>query len=94
MLQRLIAAHAGGRHTRLLPRRQLRRDVAAPPQPPQADAFTPDQMRDWYVPHHVLDAAGEHIIAQASTFNETVEAILATSELLSAPIPVPAGTPA
>jgi adenylate kinase family enzyme len=93
MLRRLIAAHAGTSYVYYLDvsfdetvRRHLQR--------PQADTFTADQMRDWYVPHDVLGVAGEHTIAQTSAFDATIEAILATSDLLSAPSVVPAGTPA
>ena len=93
MLRRLITDHAGTTYAYYLDvsfAETLRRHT----QRPQASDFTADQMRGWYSAYDVLGVPGEHVIPQASTFDETVEAILATSALLSAPSVVPARTPA
>ena len=45
---------------------------------PNSDAFTPEQMREWYVPHDVLGYPGEHVIPETSTFEETVAFIAQT----------------
>lgn len=46
---------------------------------PQAAEFTPEQMRGWYMPCDTLGTDGEYVIGAASTLDETVAFILATS---------------
>lgn len=47
--------------------------------------FTPEHMRDWYTPRDLLGVDGEHIIDETSTFEQTVDTILRTSGLATAP---------
>jgi hypothetical protein len=51
---------------------------------PLANEVTPEQMLGWYEPHDVLRIPGEHIVAESSTFEETVAYILDASRLLEA----------
>jgi predicted kinase len=57
--------------------------------------FTPEQMRDWYQPQDLLGNDGEHVIAETSTVEQTVEAILHISDLVNAPprTPCPSSCP-
>ena len=48
---------------------------------PQATEFTPEQMADWYLERDVLGVPGELVIPETSSFDDTVELILATSGL-------------
>ncbi|MEV6598806.1 AAA family ATPase [Actinoplanes sp. NPDC051346] len=43
--------------------------------------FTADDMRDWYAAKDLLGVAGEHVIGEDSTFEQTVTTILHTSGL-------------
>lgn len=43
--------------------------------------FTADDMRDWYAGQDLLGIAGEHVIGEDSTFEQTVTTILHTSAL-------------
>jgi predicted kinase len=43
--------------------------------------FTPENMRAWYAAHDVLGLAGEHVIAETATVEDTVTTILHTSGL-------------
>jgi predicted kinase len=52
---------------------------------PEAADFTPAQMRGWYTAHDVLGTPGEHVIAESSTFAESVDLILRTSRLTGTP---------
>lgn len=45
---------------------------------------TADQMRDWYTPRDLLDLAGETLIPETSSLDETVATILHTSGLARA----------
>ena len=51
---------------------------------PLSAEFTPEQMREWYAPHDLLGAAGEHVIPESSGFEDTVGLITARSGLRSA----------
>jgi hypothetical protein len=51
---------------------------------PLADEVTPDQMLAWYRPHDVLGMPGEQVIAESSTFEETVTHVLDTCRLMHA----------
>jgi predicted kinase len=50
---------------------------------------TAQQLRDWYAHKDLLDVPGEHIIGEASTFEETVSTILHTSGLIAAAAQTP-----
>jgi predicted kinase len=92
MLRRLVTDHAGTTYAYYLDV-SFAETVRRHAQRPEATAFTADQMRDWFSAHDFLGVRGEHVIPEASTLDETVEAILATSALLSAPSVVPALAP-
>jgi adenylate kinase family enzyme len=47
--------------------------------------FTPEQMRDWYVPEDLLGIDGEHVIGETSTLEQTVDTIVRISGLATAP---------
>jgi hypothetical protein len=48
---------------------------------PQAAEFTTDQMRGWYRAEDLLHFTGERVIPEASTIDETVAYIAATTGL-------------
>ena len=80
MIRDLVASHHGESHLFYLDvsydetlRRHATRSLA--------NEVTPDQLRRWYQPHDVLGVAGEHVIAEASTLDETVARILEVSRL-------------
>jgi len=43
---------------------------------PQAADFTPEHMRSWYLPGDTLDLPHEHVIAESSTFDDTLQLII------------------
>lgn len=93
-LRELVAEHVGDTHVYYLDvafAETLRRHATRP----QAADFTPAQMRDWYSPSDVLAIPGEHVIPEASTFDETVDYVLRTSGLpdARAEAPCPARCP-
>jgi adenylate kinase family enzyme len=47
--------------------------------------FTPEQMRSWYEHEDLLGTAGEQVIGETFTFEQTVETILKTSGLVIVP---------
>jgi hypothetical protein len=49
---------------------------------PQASEFGPGDMRGWYRPRDLLASVAEHVIPEASTLRQTVEVILAQTQLL------------
>ncbi len=51
---------------------------------PQATAFSPDEMRDWYRPRDLLPFVDEEIIPEASRLDETVARVMAKVALLDA----------
>ncbi len=53
---------------------------------PQASEFTQDDMRGWYRPHDLLSSVREQVIPQASSLQQTVELILADTQLLQAAV--------
>jgi predicted kinase len=87
-LRELIAGHAGDSHVYYLDvafAETLRRHATRP----LAADVTPDQMRDWYSPFDVLGIPGEHVVPEASTFDETVDFVLQSSGLPGAPAEAP-----
>ena len=83
MIGDLVATHRGESHLFYLDvsfdetiRRHATRSMAG--------EVTPDQMRAWYQPHDVLGTPGEQVIAESSTFEETVTRVLDTSGLMHA----------
>ena len=81
MLHDLIAGHAGPSYVYYMDisyEETIRRHAMRP----QRDAFTAEDMRGWYRDSDPLGVPGEHIIGEASTFEQSVEFILATSQLL------------
>lgn len=54
--------------------------------------FTAEQMGEWYADKDLLDVPGEHIIGEASTFEETVSTILHTSGLATTAAQTPCPT--
>jgi predicted kinase len=48
---------------------------------PQAAEFGPADMRGWYVPRGVLGCAGEHVVPESSTLDQTVDLIARTAGL-------------
>jgi adenylate kinase family enzyme len=84
VLHQLIGQHAGPSHVYYLDvpfdetvRRHQTREA-------QVD-FTSEQMRDWYADRDLLGSEGEHVIAETSTVEQTVDTILRTSGLGEAP---------
>jgi predicted kinase len=82
-LRRLIADHPGPSHVYYLDvsfaetvRRHHRRAEPIP--------VTPAQMAEWYAPQDLLGTAGELLIPESSTLDQTVTTILNTSGLISA----------
>jgi predicted kinase len=51
---------------------------------PQSAEFGADDMREWYRPRDLLATIREHVIPETSTLQETVNLILAETELLQA----------
>jgi predicted kinase len=49
---------------------------------PQASKFGPDAMRDWYRPRDLLASVQEHVVPETSTLQQTVDLILADTQLL------------
>ena len=94
VLHQLIDRHAGPSHVYYLDvsfEETVRRHQS---RPEQVD-FTPEQMRDWYAHQDLLGSENEHVVDERSTLEETVDTILHTSGLLSAPprTPCPARCP-
>jgi hypothetical protein len=90
-LRSLIAGHPGRSHVYYLDvswDETLRRHAMRP----QAADFTPEQMREWYVPGDVLGVPGERVVPESSSFEQTVETILRTSALREAPAVAPCPT--
>ena len=48
---------------------------------PQVTEFTPDDMRGWYVPRDLLGYAGEQVVPESSTLDETVDLIARSAGL-------------
>lgn len=48
---------------------------------PQATEFSPAHMRTWYRPRDLLVTIGEHIIPETSTLQQTIDTVLAGSQL-------------
>lgn len=83
VLRQLIAEHTGPSHVFYLDvplEETLRRHQARA----ASVRFTPDDMRGWYTEHDVLDIAGEHVIDDTATFEDTVTTILRVSGLAGA----------
>ena len=55
---------------------------------PNAHAFSPDDMRSWFLEGDVLPGGTDRIIGADSTLAATIERILAETDLLAAPRPV------
>lgn len=51
---------------------------------PQASEFGPDDMRNWYRSRDLLGDTREHVIPETSTLRETIDRILAESQLPAA----------
>lgn len=86
VIRDLLAAHRGASTVFYLDiplEETLRRHAMRP----QAGDFTPDDMRGWYRPGDVLGVAGEHVIGERSTFDQSVALITARSGLLAAAPP-------
>jgi predicted kinase len=80
MIYDLVARHQGESHVFYLDvsfdetvRRHAKR--------PLASEVTPEQMLGWYESHDVLGIPGEHVIAEPSTFEETVAFVLHATRL-------------
>jgi hypothetical protein len=74
----LTDGHAGDSHVYYLEvswAESLRRHATRA----QSADFTPEQMRDWFVPGDTLGVPGEHVVPPSSTLDETVELIFRTS---------------
>jgi predicted kinase len=54
---------------------------------PRATEFTGDDMRGWYAANDVLGVAGEHVIPESSTLDQTVELICHLAGAPAAPGP-------
>jgi hypothetical protein len=83
MIRDLVAARQGESHVFYLDvsfDETVRRHATRP----LASEFAPEQMLAWYEPHDVLGIPGEHVIAESSTFEETVAYILHASRLPAA----------
>jgi hypothetical protein len=83
MIRDLVAAHHGESHLFYLDvsyDETVRRHATRP----LASEVTPEQMRGWYQPHDVLGIAGERVIAESLTLDETVAYILDASRLADA----------
>ncbi|MCF6475651.1 kinase [Nonomuraea sp. MG754425] len=84
MLRRLVADHAGVTCCFYLDvsfDETVRRHATRP----QSADFTPDLMREWYVPRDLLPDGRETVIGEDSSLERTVERILADSRLTAAP---------
>jgi predicted kinase len=84
MLHELIATHPGSTHVYYLDvsfAETLRRHATRP----LAADVTPEQMREWFSPGDALGVRGEHVIAESSALDQTVDYILRTSGLPDAP---------
>lgn len=83
VLHQLIDQHSGPSHAYYL---NVSYDETVRRHQTRAEAvnFTPEQMRDWYDHEDLLGIEGEHVIAQTSTFEQTVDTILHTSGLATA----------
>lgn len=83
MIRDLVATHHGESHVFYLDvsfDETVRRHATRP----LATEITHEQMLGWYEAHDVLGLPGERVIAESSTFEETVVDILHTSSLPSA----------
>lgn len=79
----LVATHHGESHVFYLDvsfEETVRRHATRP----LASEVAPEQMRGWYESYDVLGIPGEHVIAESSTFEETVAYILHESGLPTA----------
>jgi predicted kinase len=84
MLLDLISSHSGRSRAFYLDvsfeetvRRHANRPLSA--------EVTAEQMREWYKRGDILGIDGEHIIPESSTFEESVDTVLAVSGLVDAP---------
>lgn len=80
MIRDLVATHQGESHVFYLDvsfDETVRRHATRP----LASEVTPGQMLGWYMSYDVLGIPGEHVIAESSTFEETVAYILCASRL-------------
>jgi predicted kinase len=94
VLHQLIDTHTGPTHTYYLDvsfEETVRRHRGRA----ESIDFTPEQMREWYAHKDLLDVSGEHIVGEASTFEETVSLILHNSGLATtaAQTPCPSRCP-
>ena len=83
MIRDLVATHHGESHVFYLDvsyDETVRRHATRP----IASEVTPEQMLGWYESDDVLGIPGEHVIAESSTFEETVTYILDASRLSEA----------
>jgi predicted kinase len=88
MLRGLLAGHDGAGHVYYLDvsfAESVRRHATRP----TAGQFTPAEMHEWYAAGDVLGVPGERVVPESSAFDETVETILRTSSLASAPAVAP-----
>ena len=81
MLRDLIAGHAGSSYVYYMDisyEETVRRHATRA----QRDAFTAEDMREWYRVSDPLRVPDEHIIGEGSTFEQSIDFILETSQLL------------
>ena len=88
VLHQLIGQHSGPSHVYYL-NVSFDETVRRHQTRTEAVNFTPEQMRDWYDDEDLLGTEGEHVIAETSTFEQTVDTILRSSGLMSAPPSTP-----